>query len=85
MYLNPPAGMSRRHFLSHLATSSAMAVPAMQFLSQLQLHAADVSRNRKACILIWLQGGAPTIDMWDLKPGAKTGGEFQPISTAADL
>ncbi len=85
MHLHPPAGMSRRHFLGHLAMASATALPAMQFLSDLQLHAAEVSKNRKACILIWLQGGAPTIDMWDLKPGAKTGGEFRPISTAGDL
>ncbi|MGD9856478.1 MAG: DUF1501 domain-containing protein [Planctomycetaceae bacterium] len=77
--------MSRRHFLSHLATSAAMALPAMQFLSHLRLHAAEVSKSRKACILVWLQGGPPTIDMWDLKPGSKTGGEFQPIATAGDL
>jgi hypothetical protein len=44
-----------------------------------------VQRNRKAAILIWLGGGAPTIDMWDLKPGSKNGGEFRPISTAGDL
>lgn len=85
MHRSTPRGMTRRHFLSHLATSSAMALPALEFLSHLRLHAAEVSRNRKACILIWLQGGAPTIDMWDLKPGAKTAGEFQPISTAGDL
>ncbi len=62
-----------------------MTLPAMQFLSDLRLHAAEVSKNRKACILIWLQGGASTIDMWDLKPGTKSGGEFRPISTAGDL
>ncbi|MFM7837817.1 MAG: hypothetical protein ACKPJD_38995 [Planctomycetaceae bacterium] len=28
-------------------------------------------------------GGPPTIDIWDLKPGSKNGGEFQPIDTAA--
>ncbi len=32
----------------------------------------------------WLGGGAPTIDMWDLKPESKNGGEFKPISTAGD-
>ncbi|MBX3436755.1 MAG: DUF1501 domain-containing protein, partial [Planctomycetaceae bacterium] len=74
-----------RHFLSHLATSAAMSLPAAQFLSSVGLHAGDLSKNRRACILIWLQGGAPTIDMWDLKPGAKTAGEFVPISTAGDM
>jgi Protein of unknown function (DUF1501) len=30
-------------------------------------------------------GGPPTIDMWDLKPGTKTGGEFTPIATKGDM
>ena len=30
-------------------------------------------------------GGPATIDIWDLKPGAPTGGPFQPISTTGDL
>ncbi|MCA9030647.1 MAG: DUF1501 domain-containing protein [Planctomycetaceae bacterium] len=85
MSLSTPAGMSRRHFLSHLATGSAMTLGASQFLSHLQANAAEVKRNQKACILVWLGGGAPTIDMWDLKPGSKNGGEFKPISTAGDL
>ncbi len=29
-------------------------------------------------------GGPSTMDMWDLKPGAPTGGQFKPISTSAD-
>lgn len=78
-------GMSRRHFLSHAAMGSAAVMGASDFLTNLQLNAAEVSKNRKACILIWLGGGAPTIDMWDLKPGSKNGGEFKPISTAGDL
>lgn len=32
-----------------------------------------------------MSGGPPTIDMWDLKPGSKFGGEFKPISTTGDL
>ena len=38
-------------------------------------------KNQKSCILIWLGGGPPTIDMWDIKPGSKNGGEFKPITT----
>ncbi len=80
-----PLGMSRRHFLSHMAAGSAMTLGATQFLNHVQANAAQVQSNRKACILIWLGGGAPTIDMWDLKPGSKNGGEFMPIDTAGDL
>jgi uncharacterized protein (DUF1501 family) len=76
-----PTGMSRRHFLNHALTSAA-ALPAVEFLMHLQANAATVRKNQKACILLWLGGGPPTIDMWDLKPDSKNGGEFKPIATA---
>ena len=40
----------------------------------------------KACILVWLDGGPPHIDMFDMKPDAPSDyrGEFQPISTSLD-
>jgi hypothetical protein len=84
MKLFTPADMSRRHFLQHMATAAA-TMPAMNFLGHLQANAAEVKRNQKACILMWMGGGPPTIDIWDLKPGTKNGGEFKPVSTAGDL
>ena len=75
-------GMSRRHFLQHLAMTTAL-VPGMQFMSHFQANAAEVKKKQKACILMWMGGGPPTIDIWDLKPGSKNGGEFKPIKTAA--
>jgi len=85
MFQNISSGMSRRHFLSHMALGSATAMGATHFLNHLQANAAEVKSNQKACILIWLSGGAPTIDMWDLKPKSKNGGEFKPVSTKGDL
>ena len=82
MNLNIPQGMNRRHFMQHLATA-ATTIPTMQFLSHLQANAAEVKKKQKACILMWMGGGPPTIDIWDLKPGSKNGGEFKPIQTAA--
>jgi hypothetical protein len=84
MSLFLPSGMSRRHFLRHLAASAA-TVPAMQFISHVTANAQEVRKRQKACILMWMGGGPPTIDLWDLKPGTKTGGEFKPISTAGDV
>lgn len=84
LFSTTPFGMSRRHFMQHL-TTAAMAVPGLQFLNTLDAHAADVRKRQKACILLWMSGGPPTIDMWDLKPGSKNGGEFKPISTAGDV
>ncbi|HZL88475.1 MAG TPA: DUF1501 domain-containing protein [Pirellulaceae bacterium] len=85
MNISIPTGMSRRHFLSHLAGASAMAIPALSLTNSLRVHAADLKRNHKAAILLWMSGGPSTMDIWDLKPGQPTGGQFQPISTAGDV
>jgi len=80
-----PSGMTRRHFLSHLAGASAMTIPALTLTHSLRTHAAEIKKNHKAAILLWMSGGPSTIDIWDLKPGAPTGGAFKPISTAGDV
>lgn len=79
-----PDGMSRRHFMRHMA-AGATILPAMQFINHVQANAQAVRRNQKACILLWMSGGPPTIDIWDLKPGSRNGGEFQPIATRGDM
>lgn len=82
MFLSTPDGMSRRHFMNHMAAAAA-TIPTLNFINHLQAHAAEARKNQKACILMWMGGGPPTIDIWDLKPGSKNGGEFKPIDTAA--
>jgi len=82
--LEVPQDMTRRHFMRHLA-SSAATIPTLEFISHMQANAAQVTRNQKACILMWMGGGPPTIDIWDLKPGSKNGGEFKPIDTKGGL
>lgn len=84
MSLSQFPGMSRRHFMRHLAAGAA-TVPALDFISHVKANAAQLKKNNKACILMWMSGGPPTIDIWDLKPGSKNGGEFKPISTAGNL
>jgi len=79
-----PDGMGRRHFMRHMA-AGATILPAMQFINHVKANAQTVRKNQKACILLWMSGGPPTIDIWDLKPGSKNGGEFQPISTKGDM
>lgn len=75
-------GMNRRHFLQHMATAAA-TIPAVNFLSHVQANAAQLKSSQKACILMWMGGGPPTIDIWDLKPESRNGGELKPIDTAA--
>ncbi|TWT33368.1 hypothetical protein Enr8_31950 [Blastopirellula retiformator] len=80
-----PTGMSRRHFMKHMAGASAMVAPAMMMGQSIRAHAADLTSRGKSCILLWMGGGPSTMDIWDLKPGQTTGGPFRPISTAGDL
>jgi hypothetical protein len=85
MLTSVPEGMSRRHFLSHVAGASAMAIPALTLGQSLRTHAADLKKSGKAAIMLWMSGGPSTMDIWDLKPGASTGGPFRPISTKGDM
>ena len=80
-----PQGMNRRHFMSHLAGASAMAVPAMTLGHTLNVHAATMQKKRKSAIMMWMGGGPSTMDIWDLKPGAATGGPFKQIATSGDV
>ena len=85
MSLFTPNGMSRRHFMSHVAGASSMVVPALTLGHSLRTHAADLKKRRKSAILLWMSGGPSTMDIWDLKPGATTGGPFRTIRTAGDV
>ena len=80
-----PAGMTRRHFMHHLAGSSAALGASVTMGNAIYAHADELKRNRKSAILLWMGGGPATIDIWDLKPGAPTGGPFKPISTTGDM
>ena len=74
--------MNRRHFLKHMAGYSLMALPGIEFLRTIQANAQTLRRNNKSVIIMWMGGGPATIDIWDLKPGQPTGGEFRPIATS---
>lgn len=43
--------------------------------------ASATGKKPKSVILIWLNGGPATIDLWDLKPGNQNGGSFRKIDT----
>ena len=46
--------------------------------------AADAPRKPvKSVVVLWLNGGPATIDLWDLKPGHPNGGPFREIETSA--
>src|SRR5438445_13012913 len=76
-------GMNRRHFLKHVAGFSALALPGLEFVRNIQANAQQLRRQNKTVIILWMGGGPASIDIWDLKPGAGTGGPFQEIQTSA--
>jgi hypothetical protein len=73
--------MNRRHFLSHVAGASALAIPSLNFIQNLRAQAPKLKKENKSLIILWMGGGPSHMDLWDLKPGAETGGEFKEIST----
>ena len=80
-----PTGMSRRHFMKHMAGASALAGTSLSLMNTLAANADTLKKNNKAAILMWMGGGPSTMDIWDLKPGAPTGGPFRPIATKGDM
>ena len=80
-----PSGMSRRHFMSHLAGATALTGSALAMGQSLRANANVLKKNQKAAILLWMGGGPSTIDLWDMKPGTSNGGSFNPIATNGDV
>lgn len=70
--------LSRRDFM----TIGGMALGGLSLPQMLQAE-AQPGRSHKAIINIFLPGGPPHIDMWDLKPDApaEIRGEYSPIAT----
>jgi len=60
--------------------------PRRAFATEQQVLAGGVPGfgQAKSCILVYLQGGPPHIDMWDMKPNAaaEIRGPFKPIATS---
>ena len=79
-----PRGMTRRHFVQHLLGASAMTIPALTLGQTIRANAQQLKKNRKSAILLWMSGGPSAMDIWDLKPGANTGGPFKTIATSGD-
>jgi uncharacterized protein (DUF1501 family) len=74
--------LHRRHLLRAGAVSTAVSMSG--WMGRLAQAAADSkTKPKKSCILLWMNGGPATIDLWDLKPGHENGGPFKEIATKA--
>jgi hypothetical protein len=72
--------LSRRQFLRAAALS--VAGSASGWLAPLARAAANDPKRKRSCVLLWMNGGPSTIDLWDLKVGHENGGPFKEIATA---
>src|SRR5262245_50113881 len=81
---SPEHGINRRGFLGGLAVGTAGFAASMTGLSVLTepAVAAELKKQQKRCILLWLAGGASQLETWDPKPGVETGGPFSAIPTS---
>jgi hypothetical protein len=78
--LSCPGPMTRRHFLG----AGAFGVGTLALPDLLKFKAAAApAADDPAVILLWLPGGAPHMEMYDLKPDAPAEyrGDFKPIRT----
>ena len=73
----------RRHFMKHTAGAAAITVPGMDFLAKVRAAAPEMKKKQKSLIIMWMAGGPPTIDLFDMKPDSPNGGPHKPKSTAA--
>jgi len=79
-YLDPP--MSRRQLLRVGAVSTTVSMSG--WMGKLARAAENTGTTpRRSCILLWMNGGPSTIDLWDLKVGHENGGPYKEIETSA--
>ena len=72
---------SRRHFLQ--AGAVGLGCASSGWFNALAAAGEKAPERKKSCILLWMNGGPSTIDLWDLKPGHENGGPFKAIKTDA--
>src|SRR5262245_627835 len=73
--------VSRRGFL-RCAAGGASGLAALRWSDCLGAHAAELKKQDRACILLWMAGGPSQFETLDPKPGASTQGPTRAIATS---
>src|ERR1051326_8471236 len=75
--------LNRRDAMVRMGQAGFGALSLPGLLQALHANDPTPSRSTKSCILLYLWGGPPQQDMWDMKPDAPEGirSLFQPIQT----
>jgi hypothetical protein len=72
--------LSRRE-LFKLAAAGAIGYSASGWMEVLANETANHPQRRRACILLWMNGGPSQMDTFDLKPGHVNGGPYRETQT----
>src|SRR5713226_9464270 len=72
--------LSRRGFLRWVG-AGAVGLTGLAWLDYLTLHAEELRKARKSCVLLWMAGGPSQFETFDPKPGAETQGPTKAIAT----
>lgn len=72
--------LSRREMLT-LAAAGALAAPTCGWAEPLAQAAANSPGRKRACILLWMNGGPSQLETFDPKPNHANGGPFRAINT----
>ncbi len=62
-------------------TGTGLVLPNWGALAQARSATEAALKNKKRCIMLWMNGGASQIDTFDMKPGRPTGGLFRPVAS----
>src|SRR5437762_2733366 len=73
--------LSRRD-LHRLAAAGVVGYSLSGWLERLAADGATNPKRKRACILLWMNGGPSQMDTFDLKPGNANGGPFKEIATS---
>jgi hypothetical protein len=73
--------VSRRSFLQTVS-AGAVAAGTINFRQLMSLQAAELRKQDRAMILLWMQGGPSQFETFDPKPHTENGGQTQAIPTA---
>lgn len=78
--VNASGALSRRGFLRRAGAGGA-ALMGLPLLDCVSVHADELHKQGKACILLWMAGGPSQFETFDPKPGAMTQGPTRAIAT----
>jgi hypothetical protein len=81
VHVNRDGVVNRRTFLRNMAAAGA-GLGVLGWKDALTLHAQELRRQGKACILLFMRGGPSQFETFDPKPGHANGGPTQAIDTA---